>query len=90
MCQGTEVTVQFGPICRTEIIAIVQCMYADYVVWGDELSGLVDDFLTVRWDPSKGRGKFVLGGESDNAMYIGLTYKKNVALRNGRSMHAAE
>ena len=58
----TEVTVhQFGSVYPTEIIAIVQCKYANYVVWDDWLGGLVDDLLMVRvgnWDPSLGRGKF--------------------------------
>ena len=41
-CPRTEMTVhQFGSIYG---IATVQCMYADYVVWGDGLGGLVDDF----------------------------------------------
>ena len=32
-CPRTKVTVhQVGPICGTEIIAIVQCMYADHVI----------------------------------------------------------
>ena len=30
-----EVTVhQFGPLYSTEIIAMVLCMYANYVIWG--------------------------------------------------------
>jgi len=35
---------QFELICRTEIIAIVQCMYADYVVWGDGSGGWLMTF----------------------------------------------
>jgi len=50
-CLRTEVTIhQFGPIYPSEIIAIVQCMYADYVVWDDGSDGLVDDFLMVGWE----------------------------------------
>jgi len=43
----------------TVIIAIVQCMYADYVDYSGSC-GLVDD-LMVGWGPSMGRGKFVYG-----------------------------
>jgi len=51
-CPRTKVTIrQFGPICRTEIIAIVQCMYDDYVVRDGGLGGLVDDFLMVGGNP---------------------------------------
>jgi len=44
-CPRINVTLQqFGPICYTEIIAIVQCMYTDYVICGDGSSRLVDHF----------------------------------------------
>ena len=47
-CPMTEVTIhQFGPIYRTEIITSVQCMYADYVVWGDG-SGALDPLSSDR------------------------------------------
>jgi len=36
---------QFTPIYGTELIGIIQCMYADYVIWCGRLAGLVDHFL---------------------------------------------
>jgi len=51
-CPRIKVTVhQFGPVYPTGIITIVQCMYADYVVWNGGAGGLVDVFLMVGWDP---------------------------------------
>ena len=43
---------QSVPIYRTEIIAIVQCMYAHYVIWGGGSGELVDDILAVDGDPN--------------------------------------
>ena len=81
-CPRTEVTVhQFGPIYPTELIAVVQCMFADYVVWdggcGDPSMGL-------------GRGKFVFWRGGIRQHSVGLTYRKNVALRYGWNVPRAE
>ena len=35
---------QFGPIYPTEIIAVVQCMYVDYVIWNGGSCGLLMTF----------------------------------------------
>ena len=64
---------QFGPIYHTEIITMVRCMYADYVVCGGVSGGLVDDFLTVRWDPSIRRGNFGEGRGGIWQCSVGLT-----------------
>jgi len=68
------------------IIAIeVQCMNADYVVWGGESGGPVDDFFNGRWASPTERGK-IFGGIGQRS----VTYRKNVAPRCGCSVPAAE
>jgi len=60
---------QFGPIYRTEIIAIAQCMYGDYVVWGGGSDGLVTDFSSDEGGYPQREGTIYSGGGiSDNAM----------------------
>ena len=75
MCQGTEVsrtkvTVhQFRPIYHTEIIATVQYMYADYVVWDSGSGGLLNDFFNGGWGSFNRKGQICFWeGESDNEM----------------------
>jgi len=44
-CPRTKVTIHHsGPIYRTEVITVVQCICANYVIWDSESGGLVDDF----------------------------------------------
>ena len=65
-----EVTVHhFRPMYHTEILAIVQCMYADYVILNGGQVGWWMTFSGGGGDPPMGRGKFVLGcGKSHNTM----------------------
>jgi len=82
---------QFGPIYGTEIITVVQCMYADYVIWGGGLAGLVDHFLTVRVGSQRQRAIFFVGeGGRIGQCNVGQTYKKNVALQCVCSVPMAE
>jgi len=86
-CPGTEVTVQlFGSIYHTEIIAIVQCIYADYVIWvvgqmaGGTLNGGVGS--------PNGKGQNLSGEVRQHN--VGLMYRKNVAVWCGCSIPTAE
>jgi len=81
---------QFRPIYHTKIFTVVQCIYANYVIWGDGSSRLVNNFLTLRLDPSTERGKFLFGGGRIGQCNVGLMYRKNVALQYGCSIPTAE
>ena len=62
------------------------CILSDYVVWGGELDGPVDDFFNGGGGyPPTGRGKFLRGIRQRN-----VTYRKNVVLQCGCSIPMAE
>ena len=67
---------KFGLIHRTQLIAVeVECMYANYAIWGRRSGGPEDDFFQCSWVAPTGRVSFLVGVEQCT-----VTFQKHVEL----------
>jgi len=78
---------QVGPIYRTKIITIVQCMYDDCHLRSGS-GGLVEDFNGGAGIPQRKVTNFLFG-RGIGQHNVGLMYRKNVALWCGCSILVA-